>query len=123
MSRPRAASPEAAPNRPLHRDIDCNTDTGIPPVVHVVAVVDIVDIHFVVVIPAISPVRRPWIYRTEPITLVLEAWISAYNQERLAVNTESMIRSEIYAEAVVRDAIAVVAATLLPGAVIGFPVL
>jgi hypothetical protein len=123
MSRSRAASPEAAPNRPLHRDIDCNTDPGIPAVVHVVAVVDIADIDFVVVIPVISPVLRPWVYRTEPITLVLEAWISAYNQEGQAVNTESMVRPKVSAEAVVRDAIAVVAAALLPGAVVRFPVL
>jgi hypothetical protein len=94
-----------------------------PAVVQVIAVVDIVDINFVVVVPVISPVHRPWVHSAEPITLVLEAWISAYNQEGQAVNAESMVRPEVSAEAVVRDAIAVVAAALLPGAVIGFPVL
>jgi len=123
MSRSGAASPEIAPDRLLHRDVDCNADVGIPAVVHVVAVVDIVHIHFVVVVPVISPVLGPWVDRTEPITLVLEAWISAYNQERPAVDTEAMIRSKINAEAVVWDAIAVITATLLLGAVIGFPVL
>jgi hypothetical protein len=107
----------------LHRDIDCYTDVRIPAVVQVVAVVDIVDIDFIVVVPVITPVLRPRIYRTEPITLILEAWISAYNQERLAVNTKSMVRPKIYAEAVVRYAIAMVSAALLPGTMLGLPVL
>jgi hypothetical protein len=34
-----------------------------------------------------------------------------------------MIQSKIYLEAVVRDAIAVIAAALLPGAMLGLPVL
>ena len=82
---------EAARNRVLHRDIDCYADVGIPAVVQVIAVIDVVDIDFVVVIPVISPGNRPWIHGTEPITLILESRISAYNQERPAVDTESMI--------------------------------
>jgi hypothetical protein len=113
---------EAARNRLLHRDVDCYADVGIPAVVKVIAVIDVVDIDFVVVIPVISPVHRPWINRTEPITLILESRIPAYNQERLAVDTESVIRSKVNAEAVVRYAIAVVPAALLPRAMLGLPV-
>jgi hypothetical protein len=103
---------------PLQRDADRNSDVGIPAVVHVVAVIDVGDINVVGVVPVVRPVLRPWVNRTEPITLVLEAWVSADNQERETMDPEPVIRSKVSAVTVVRDAIAVVAAALLPGAVI-----
>jgi len=118
-----AASSEAAPGTPLHRDADRNSGLGIPAVEQVIAVVDVHDIDVVVVVPVIPPVFRPWVNETEPIAAVLEAGISAHNQEGESVNTEPMVPTKVSAEAVVRNAIAVVAATLLPGAVIGIPAL
>jgi hypothetical protein len=111
------------PVKPLHRDIDRNSLTGITAVVQVVAVVHIVDVDVVVVVPVIPPVRRPWINRTDPITFVLEAWIPTHYQERKALDAEPMIRPEVSPVAVVRNAIAAVATALLPGAMIGLPVL
>jgi hypothetical protein len=55
--------------------------------------------------------------------VVLEAWVSAYNQEGEAVDSEPMLRPKVSAEPVFRDAIAAVAATLSPVAVVGVPVL
>jgi hypothetical protein len=48
----------------------------------------------------------------------LEAGISAHNKEGLAVDSEPMVGPKGSTETVVRNAVAVVAAALLPGAVI-----
>src|SRR6266404_5242250 len=118
-----AASPEAALGKPLHRDADRNSNVRIPAVVQVVAVIDVGDINVVVVVPVIPPVFRPRVNGTDPIALVLEARVAAHNQEREAVDTEPMLRPKVPTESVIRDAVAAVAATLLPGAVVGIPAL
>jgi hypothetical protein len=53
----------------------------------------------------------------------LEAGISAHNEEGETINAEPVILAEISAEAIVRNAVAVVATTLLPVAVVGIPAL
>ena len=65
----------------LHRDIDGDTDAGIPAVVEVIAAVDVIHINVVIVIPVIAPVFRPRVDFAKPITLVLEAWESANHQK------------------------------------------
>ncbi len=107
----------------LYRDADGNSDVGIPAVVQVVAVIHVGDVNVVVVVPVIAPIFRPRVNRTEPITVVLEARVSADNQEGEAVDAESVVLAKISAEAVVRDAVAVISAALLPVAVVGVPVL
>src|ERR1700675_2044717 len=110
-----------APVHALHRDIDGNADVGISAVVHVVAVVDIGDIHFVVVVPVVAPVFRPRINGAEPVPFILKTWIPAYNQKGKAAEGEAMSRSEVSAEAIVGNAVAAIPASLLPGAVIRLP--
>jgi hypothetical protein len=53
----------------------------------------------------------------------LEAGISAHNEEGETVNAKPVVLTEISAEALVRNAVAVVAAALLPVAVVGIPAL
>lgn len=53
----------------------------------------------------------------------MEAGISAYDQEGQAADSEPVVWPKVSAETVVRNAVAVVAAPLLPGAVVGLPVL
>ncbi len=89
-----------------------------PAVEQVVAVIDVGDINVVGVVPVIRPVFRPWVHETEPIAAVLEAGISAHNKEGQAVDSKPMLRPKVSTEPVVRDAIAAVAATLLPSAVV-----
>ncbi len=108
---------------PLKRETDRNSGAGIPAVVQVIAVVDVGDIDVVVVVPIVAPVFRPRINGTYPIAAVLKARVSANNQEGETVDPESMLRPKVSAESVVRDAVAAVAATLLPRAVVGVPVL
>jgi hypothetical protein len=107
----------------LYRDADGNSNIGISAVVQVVAVIHIGDVNVVVVVPVIAPIFRPRVNGTEPITVVLEARVSADNQEGEAVDAESVVLTKISAEAVVRDAVAVISAALLPVAVVGVPVL
>ena len=92
-------------------------------VVQVIAVVNVDNVNIVVVVPVIAPVFRPRVNSSDPIAAVLEARVPAHNQEGQAVDAESMVLTKISAEAVVRNAITVVAAALLPGAVFGFPAL
>jgi hypothetical protein len=108
----------------LKRNTDRNSGVGrIPAVVEVIAVVGVVDVNVVVVVPVIPPVFRPRINRTDPITLVLKARVSADNQKGKAVDSKPMIWPKVASEPVVRDAVTVVAATLAPGAVVRIPAL
>jgi len=116
--------PEAAPGwKPLERDTDGDAGVGIPAVVHVVAVVDVGDVDIVVVVPIVSPVFRPGIYRADPVAVVLEAGISSDEPEWQATDSEPMLWPKVSAVTVIRDAVPVVAAALLPRAVVGVPVL
>ena len=74
------------------------------------------------VVPIVSPAGGPWIEKAKPITLVLEAGVSAFCHEREAANPEPMISPEVSPEPLVGNAISVISATLLPGAVIRLPV-
>jgi hypothetical protein len=53
----------------------------------------------------------------------LEAGISAHNEEGEAVDAEPVVLTEISAETIVRNAVAVIATALLPAAVVGIPAL
>ena len=108
---------------PLHRDADRDSNIGISAVVQVIAVVRIGDINVVVVIPVIAPVFRPRVQETDPIALILEARVPTHNHEGQTVDAESVIRTKVSTETVVRDAVAVISATLLPSAMVGIPVL
>lgn len=89
----------------------------------VVAVVHVIDVDIVIVVPVVAPGIWPGIDGTDPVALVLKARVSAHNQEREGVDTEAVARAKVSAISVIGNAIPAVAATLLPGAVIGLPVL
>src|SRR5450755_3498548 len=108
---------------PLQRDVDGNSLARVVAVVQVVAVIHIVDVNIVVVVPVVPPLIWPRVNRTDPVALVLEARVSAYNQEGKAVDAEVVAGAKVSAVPVIRNAVATVAATLLPRAVIGLPVL
>jgi hypothetical protein len=108
----------AGAKSPLHRDVDCDSDPGIPAVIKVIAVVDVVDVNVVVIVPILPPGRRPRVNRTQPIALVLEARISPNHQEGETGYAETMTRPKVSVEAIVRNAVAAVTTALLPGAMI-----
>ena len=89
-----------------------------PAVEQVVAVIDIADVNLVGVVPVVRPGFGPWVYETEPIAAILELGIPARDTEGAALDTKPMLRSEVATVSRVGDSLALVAATLLPGAVV-----
>jgi hypothetical protein len=71
-------------------------------------------------VPVVSPVFWIRVNGTEPIAAVLEAWKSAHHHERKAVDAERVFLPIVPGVIVVRDAVSMVAAALLPSVVLGF---
>ena len=101
--------------------MDCDPGTRAHPVECVIPVTPVIDIHVVGLVPVRRPRLRPRIHERNPITVVLEARIPAYEDHRKAADAKEVVISEGEAEARVGDAVAVIAATLAPGAVIVIP--
>jgi hypothetical protein len=108
---------------PLERNADCNSRARISAVVHVIAVIYVRNINIVVVVPVIAPVFGPGINRADPIAFILETRISAYHHERQSADQKPMVGPKVSVVTIVRNAVAVVAAALLPVAVVRVPVL
>ncbi len=107
----------------LGRNADCDADARIPLVVHVVPIIGVDDVNVVGFVPIVGPVSWPRINQTEPKAVVLEAGEAANNHIGLVVDDEPVVLAEVAIVTVVRDAVAVVAAALLPRAVVRLPVL
>jgi hypothetical protein len=106
----------------LKRDANCNPGTArIPAVVQIIPVIEVTDVNIVGLVPSVSPVFRIRINATEPIAAVLEARIPANLHEGEAVDAEPVTPAIVTTEIVVRNAVAVVAAALLPSTVLGLP--
>ena len=104
-------------------DADGNSNAGIPWVVQIISAIGIVNIHIIVFVPVVWPVFWPRVKDTEPKAAVLEARIPANNYQREAVDVEPVTLTKVATITVIRNTVAVVAAALLPGAVIGLPVI
>ena len=91
-------------------------------VVHIVAVISVIDEDIVVIVPIIRPVLGPWVLKRYPVAFVLEARVSAISSERQAGNPEPMLWAKVAAIAFLGNPVAAVSAALLPGAVIRPPV-
>ena len=92
-----------------------------PTVEQVIPMVDVRDVNVIVVIPVVAPVFRARIHGGQPISAVLEPRISSHNQKGQAVDPEAGFRPKVSPKAVVGDSVAAIAATLFPGAMLGFP--
>jgi len=92
------------------------------PVVHVVSVVDVVDIDIVSPVPSFRPGFRTGINHTEPVATILETRVAFDYDDGDFVNTEPVSAAEISVEAINRDAISVVAAAIVPGAMLALPI-
>ena len=90
-----------------------------PAVEQVISVIDVIDVNVVGFIPVVSPVFWIRLNRAEPIATVLETRRSGHHQEGEAEDAEPMVAAIVGVEVVVRNAVAVVAAALLPGAMLG----
>jgi hypothetical protein len=94
----------------------------VPAVVQVVPIVLVIDVHVVALVPVIPPVPRPLVGERDPVAVILEAGVPAYEDHREAVHAEVVVASPVAPEAVVGDAVAVIAAPLTPRAVVVAPV-
>jgi len=88
----------------------------------VVAAICVVDIHIVRVVPVVRPTSWIRIDHAEPVTAILEARISADNQEGEPADSESMTFAEEAAKVIVGDAISAISAPVAPAAVVCLPV-
>jgi hypothetical protein len=105
----------------LERNADGNSRAArVSIIIQVISVVVIGDVDIIGLVPVGSPEFRIRIHYTEPITAVLETREPANLHERKAVDSERMARAVVAAEIGVRNAIAVISAALLPGAMLGF---
>ena len=72
-------------------------------------------------VPGVSPVFWIWVNETEPIAIMLETGIPAHHHEGEAVDAEIVTPTIVASEIAIRNAVAVVAAALMPIAVLGLP--
>jgi hypothetical protein len=105
------------------RDVDRDPGTaGISAVVEVVSVTGIVHINIVRLIPVIAPIVGIRVHHREPITPVLESRIAALIHEGKTIDAEIVAPAVVAAKIIVRNAVAIVAAALLPAAMIVIPI-
>jgi hypothetical protein len=103
-------------------EADGNAIAGISAVVQIISVSVVIYIHVIAVVPIACPVFRPRVNQTKPKPAVPEAAMPANKHHGKIVHAEPVILAIVGTETVIRNAVAVVAAALLPGAVIGLPV-
>jgi hypothetical protein len=74
----------------LERDTNCDANTRVSPVVHVVPIVSVANVNVVRFVPVACPRVWPRINKAEPIAAVLKAWESADDHVGLAEDYELM---------------------------------
>ena len=100
---------------------NCDAIARILNVVQIISVIGIVDIDVIALIPVDRPVFRHRVKESEPIAVILKARIPGKNHQRKAENAEPVVPAKIAPETVLRNPIPVVAAALLPGAMLNLP--
>src|ERR1035437_10041160 len=111
------------PPMPLHGYIHREHDSWIAPVDQIVPIVGIDNVYIVGVIPIRCPVFGPWINHAEPKAAVLKTRIPAVHHDRHRVDGEEVARPKVLPVTFLRNAFAMIAAALLPGAMLRLPML
>src|SRR5467141_3446674 len=91
------------------------------PVIHVISVIDVVDVDVVSFVPGARPVFRPRINETEPTALVLESGVSIHHNNWVSVNAKPVSAAKMSAEAVFRNAVAPIPPPFPPTFVVTLP--
>lgn len=94
-----------------------------PPVVHVVSVVDVIHIDIVSPVPGWRPGFRTRIDHAEPVTTKLETRGSFDHYDGDVMHAEPVSAAKMGAKAIFGDAISVVAAAGVPGAMLVLPIM
>jgi hypothetical protein len=110
----------------IRSERDADGDSGtvrISAVEQVVSVTLVIDINVVCLIPVVAPIVGVRIHHREPVAAVLETRIAALIHEGKAIDAEVVTSTVVAAEIIVGNSVAMVAAALLPAAVIVIPVI
>ncbi len=106
----------------LQRDVDGDGDSRMPAVVHVISIVDVVDIDLVGPVPDRRPGLRAGINYSKPEAPKLETRGAFDHHDRDIVDAKPVSPTEMGAEAVFRDAVSVIAATIVPATMLTLPI-
>ena len=93
-----------------------------PPVVHVISIIDVVDIDLVGPVPDRRPGLRAGINYIKPEAPKLETRGAFDHYDRDVVDAKPVSTAEMGAEAIFRDTVSVVAAALVPRMMLTLPV-
>jgi hypothetical protein len=92
------------------------------PVVHVISVIDVVDVDLIGPVPNRRPGFRTWIYHTEPETTELETRGAFDHYHWDVVDAKPVSTTKMGPEAIFRNAVSVVAAAFVPGPMLTLPI-
>jgi hypothetical protein len=102
-------------------EADGDAIARISAVVQIISAAVVVQVHVIAVVPITRPVFRPRVDQSEPVAAVLEAALRANIHHGETVDAEPVILAIRATETVIRNTVAVIPASLLPGAVLGLP--
>jgi hypothetical protein len=106
----------------LQRDVDSNGNSRMLPVVHVISVIDVVDIDVIGPVPNRRPGFRARINHTEPEAPELETWGTLDYHDWDVVDAKPVSTAKMRTEAIFRNAVSAVAATFVPAMMLMLPV-
>ena len=106
----------------LQRDVDCDCDSRMLSVEHVIPVIDVVHIDIVGSVPNGRPGFWTRINHSKPEASELETWGTFDHHDWYVVHAKPVSPAKMSAEAIVRNAVSVIAAAFVPGAMLSLPI-
>jgi len=106
----------------LERDVDGNGNSRMLPIVHIISVIDVVHIDIVGPVPDRRPGFRAGINHAKPEASVLEARGTVDYEDGYIVDAKPVATTKMRPEAIVRNAVSVVAAAFVPGVMLTLPI-
>ena len=106
----------------MQRHIDGDRDSRVLPVVHVIPVIDVVDIDVIGPVPNRRPGFRAGINHTEPEASELETWRTFDHRDWNFVDAKPVSTAKMCTEAIFRNTVSVVAAAVVLGAMLTLPI-
>ena len=106
----------------LQRDVYSNSNPRMLSVVHVISVIDVVDVDIVGPIPNRRPTFWARINHAKPEAPELEARGTFDHHDWDVVDAKPMSTAKMRTEAIFRNAVSVVAAPFVPGAMLTLPI-